>query len=92
MPVTILFDDTEGSGWCVALIKEEDMGIEDSAYGYHAACDRSRLKNAEEHKLDIERWSWFIDDTHTEDGIKVCFECSEPVPEHIQALVVLHHE
>ena len=84
----VLFTDV---GWCVARIAPDETVFEAGAiYASHTTCSRSRLNKTKTHEDDGERWSWFIDDIESRGGGHVCFECGNPVPEHIQALVVLH--
>ena len=94
----ILFDDTQVSGWCVMRGESDEVVMEDAAgfvYGVHATCARFKTlfptSVMESDGSMTQRWSWFSDDTTPNNGIAVCFECEEYVPEHIQALVVLHH-
>ena len=83
----ILFDDTNGSGWCVGAGASFWLGAS-AVYAIHVTCTRTQtLSNL---KDSGERWSWFVDDIPREkDEVHVCFECGEAVPDHIQALVVL---
>ena len=87
----IMFDDTKTSGWCVMHeeLEEEAHPLSDTlVYAAHSTCSLAKTEFKGEHVDDYERWSWFVDDTLKE-GMRVCFECGEPVPEHIQALVLL---
>ena len=86
----IIFDDTKGSGWCVAHTNSEGLADPHTIYAMHATCTRTRhTPNGVVKKDSGERWSWFMDDIDDDNGVQVCFECGQPVPEHIQALVVL---
>ncbi|KKL50870.1 hypothetical protein LCGC14_2301210 [marine sediment metagenome] len=86
----VVFDDTKGCGWCVARTSEDGIMDPHTLYAMHVTCTRSRSNNIGKVKMNKgERWSWFVDDIERDDGVHICFECEEPVPEHIQALVVL---
>ena len=85
-----LFDDTKNSGWCVKEVpNDEEVSGYSTVYAAHMTCPRFK-PGINPKEPEGARWSWFLDDAYDDDGIHVCFECSEPVPEHIQALVVLH--
>ena len=89
MSNTVVFDDTEGSGWCVAQTSDDGLMSPHTAYARHETCPRAKENYSDHTDGGEERWSWFVDDIENDDNIHVCFECGEPVPEHIQALVVL---
>ena len=84
----IIFDDTKGSGWCVAHTNSDGPADPHTIYAIHATCTRSRNETLKREDTG-ERWSWFMDDIDDDDGLQVCFEGGKPVPEHIQALVVV---
>ena len=89
MDKKLLFDDTETSGWCVMDTHQKTVNPALVVHAAHVTCTRTNILEYEpQDDGDYERWSWFMDDT-TVKGAHVCFECGEPVPEHIQALVVL---
>ena len=90
---TVVFDDTEGSGWCVAHTEDDGLMADHTVYARHETCPRAMEEERIKGNAGVsegERWSWFIDDIENDNAIHICFECGEPVPEHIQALVVLH--
>ena len=89
----VVFDDTEGSGWVVArTVADNAISNEGTIYASHVACTLTPPKPnySGDDNDDGERWSWFVDDIPDREQIHICFECHAPVPEHIQALVVLH--
>ena len=84
----VIFNDTEGSGWCVARTSSDRLMDPHELYAVHVTCTR-HIMNPNIQSDNDERWSWFVDDIERKDGVHICFECHETVPEHIQALVVL---
>lgn len=58
-------------------------------YARHIRCSYSNHRSGKPKSHSTRRWSWLRSDMLHNDKV-VCYDCNTPVPEYIQALVLLH--